>query len=175
MSPSTCPAGRRFPITICRTRPAMSTERFPEGVDITQDGHYAIFGDSSLASVIEVSDISSGVWPPRCSNRALAGHLGGDDAQLGSIRLSPDESMIFIGNNDGGSVAAAFFDKRTGKVSAGCQSPSLAGFYNPWAFSDPSPPVIPPARAERCTSPNTVLPARSLAFSTSIPMARPAP
>ena len=23
---------------------------------------------------------------------------------------------------------------RTGKVSAGCQSPSLAGFYNPWAF-----------------------------------------
>ena len=42
--------------------------------------------------------------------------------------------MIFVGNNDGGSVAAAFFDKTTGKVSGGCTSNRLAGFYNPWAF-----------------------------------------
>ncbi len=33
---------------------------FPEGVDITGDGHYAVFGDSSLVTTIEVSDISSG-------------------------------------------------------------------------------------------------------------------
>jgi len=33
---------------------------FPEGVDITQDGHFAIFGDASVPTTIEVSDISSG-------------------------------------------------------------------------------------------------------------------
>ena len=108
---------------------------FPEGVDITQDGHYAIFGDSSLASVIEVSDISSGKLTPTLQYTVPSQAISvATTHNSGSIRLSPDEAMIFIGNNDGGSVAAAFFDKRTGKVSAGCQSPSLAGFYNPWAF-----------------------------------------
>ena len=37
---------------------------FPEGVDITQDGHFAVFGDSSLNAVVEVSDISSGKLAP---------------------------------------------------------------------------------------------------------------
>jgi hypothetical protein len=108
---------------------------FPEGVDVTADGHFAVFGDSSLASVIEVSDISSGKLTPTVQYTvpSLATSVA-TTHNSGSIRLSPDESMIFMGNNDGGSVAAVFFDKRTGKVSAGCQSPALAGFYNPWAF-----------------------------------------
>ena len=33
---------------------------FPEGVDITSDGHWALFGDSSINTTVEVSDISSG-------------------------------------------------------------------------------------------------------------------
>lgn len=108
---------------------------FPEGVDITQDGHFAIFGDSSLASVIEVSDISSGRLTPTVQYTVSTKPTSvAPTHNSGSIRLSPDESMIFMGNNDGGSVSAVFFDKRTGKVSAGCQSPSLGGFYNPWAF-----------------------------------------
>lgn len=108
---------------------------FPEGVDITQDGHFAIFGDSSLASVIEVSDISSGRLTPTVQYTVSTKPTSvAPTHNSGSIRLSPDESMIFMGNNDGGSVSAVFFDKRTGKVSAGCQSPSLLGFYNPWAF-----------------------------------------
>ncbi|MGC2111563.1 MAG: hypothetical protein WA655_18750 [Candidatus Korobacteraceae bacterium] len=108
---------------------------FPEGVDITQDGHFAIFGDSSLNSVIEVSDISSGRLAPTAEyvvstpERAVA-----TTANSGSIRLSPDESLIYVGNNDGGSVAAVFFNSQTGKVSSGCRSATLGGFYNPWAF-----------------------------------------
>ena len=37
-----------------------TTDRFASGVDITQDGHYAIFGDMSTTTTVEVSDISSG-------------------------------------------------------------------------------------------------------------------
>ncbi len=42
--------------------------------------------------------------------------------------------MVFVGNSDGGSVAAAYFNTATGRVSGGCTSRQLAGFYNPWAF-----------------------------------------
>jgi len=109
---------------------------FPEGVDISQDGHYAIFGDSSIATKVEVSDISSG----RLATTALytvsgIGHAVGNGINSGSIRLSPDQTMIFLGNNDGGTVSAAFFDARTGKVRGGCTSPTLHGFFNPWAFA----------------------------------------
>ena len=108
---------------------------FPEGVDITQDGHFAIFGDSSLNSVIEVSDISSGKLAPTVQytvstpERAVA-----TTANSGSVHLSPDQSLIYIGNNDGGSVAAVFFNSQTGKVSPGCRSATLGAYYNPWAF-----------------------------------------
>jgi hypothetical protein len=116
---------------------------FPEGVDITQDGHYAIFGDSSIATTIEVSDISSGkltqtiqytVSGERTSAAGPPVSAVGSGVNSGALRLSPDESMIFIGNSDGGSVTAAFFNKNTGRISGGCKSPTLAGFYNPWAF-----------------------------------------
>jgi len=109
---------------------------FPEGVDITQDGHYAVFGDSSIATVVEVSDISSGSLSPTTAYTVGAhGSAVGPGVNSGSIRLSPDQTMVFLGNSDGGSVAAAFFDARTGKVRGGCTSPALAGFYNPWAFT----------------------------------------
>jgi len=108
---------------------------FPEGVDITQDGRWAIFGDSSIATNVEVSDISSGhLTPTKLFTISGHGVRVGPGVNSGSIRLSPDQTMIFMGNSDGGSVAAAFFDTRSGKVSGGCTSPPLAGFYNPWAF-----------------------------------------
>ena len=53
----------------------------------------------------------------------------------GAIRLSPDQSLIFIGNNDGGSVTAAFFNATTGRVGTSCSSLRLTGYYNPWAFT----------------------------------------
>ena len=39
----------------------------PGGVDITSDGHYAIFGDVSVTTTVEVSDISSGSSPRQSS------------------------------------------------------------------------------------------------------------
>ena len=120
-----------------------ASSNFPEGVDITQDGRFAIFGDSSVATTLEVSDISSGrltqtiqytVSGEKTSAVGPPVSAVGSGINSGALRLSPDQSMIFIGNNDGGSVTAAFFNKNTGRVSGGCKSPSLAGFYNPWAF-----------------------------------------
>ena len=108
---------------------------FPEGVDITQDGHWAVFGDSSIATNVEVSDISSGhLTPTKLFTISNKGSVVGPGVNSGSIRLSPDQTMIFVGNSDGGSVAGAFFDTRTGRVSGGCTTAPLAGFYNPWAF-----------------------------------------
>jgi hypothetical protein len=112
-----------------------SITNFPEGVDITQDGHFAVFGDSSVVTTVEVSDISSGhLTPTHQFTVAGAGRVIGPGVNSGSIRLSPDENLIYFGNNDGGSVSAAYFDKTTGKVAGGCTSPHLAGFFNPWAF-----------------------------------------
>jgi hypothetical protein len=109
---------------------------FPEGVDITQDGHWAVFGDSSIATNVEVSDISSGhLTPTKLYTIAAQGRSVGPGVNSGSIRLSPDQTMLFLGNSDGGSVSAAFFDANTGKVRGGCTSPPLNGFYNPWAFA----------------------------------------
>jgi len=108
---------------------------FPEGVDITQDGHWAVFGDSSIATNVEVSDISSGhLTATKLFTISKGGAVVGPGVNSGSIRLSPDQTMIYMGNSDGGSVAAAFFDTRTGKVSGGCTTAPLTGFYNPWAF-----------------------------------------
>lgn len=109
---------------------------FPEGVDITQDGHYAIFGDSSIATKVEVSDISSGRLAPTVLYTVPGiGRAVGPGVNSASIRLSPDQTMIFLGNNDGGSVSATFFNAQTGVVRGGCTSPNLQGFYNPWAFT----------------------------------------
>ncbi len=116
---------------------------FPEGVDITSDGHYAVFGDSSLDIVVEVSDISSGHLTPtvaytlnvmnRTPSAATAPTLRG--ANSAAVRLSPDETLLYISNNEVGSVSATFFNAHTGTVSGGCSSPSLNGFLNPWTFT----------------------------------------
>jgi hypothetical protein len=109
---------------------------FPDGVDITQDGHFAIFGDSSIAATVEVSDISSGHLTTT-KQYTLTGDKNAVAAvaNSGFVRLSPDETLIYMANSDGGSISAGFFDKTTGKVSGGCFSPALAGYYNPWAFT----------------------------------------
>ena len=108
---------------------------FPESVDITQDGHFAIFGDAAVTTTVEVSDISSGKLSPTVmytiGTPSTATPLGFNSA---SVRLSPDESLLYIGNSQGGTVSAAFFNASTGKVTAGCQSAVLKGFFNPWTY-----------------------------------------
>lgn len=93
----------------------------PAAVDITEDGHYAIFGDVSLSSVVEVSDISSGQLTPTVV------YSLGPGINSSNVRLSPDETLLYISNNFSGQVTAAFFDATTGILSSGCTSGVLKG------------------------------------------------
>ena len=101
---------------------------FPVGVDITQDGHFAIFGDQATYSTVEVSDISSG----KLTKTAL--YTVGNAGNSTNIYLSPDQTLLYIGNAGNGKVTAGFFDSTTGKVTFGCTSPTLKGFDNKWIF-----------------------------------------
>jgi 6-phosphogluconolactonase (cycloisomerase 2 family) len=101
---------------------------YPSGVDITQDGHFAIFGDTSPFTIVEVSDISSGKLTP-----TVVYHLG-NELNSSNVLLSPDESLLYISNNQSGTVTAAFFHKSTGKLSKGCVSRPLKGFDADWSY-----------------------------------------
>jgi len=108
---------------------------FPDGVDITQDGHFAIFGDAAVPTTVEVSDLSSGKLAPTVQYTiGVATNAVGPGANSATIRLSPDESLLYIGNSQSGNVTAAFFNKSTGKVTSGCASQLLNSFYNPWSY-----------------------------------------
>ena len=100
----------------------------PNGVIVTGDGHYAIFGDASTASVVEVSDISSGMLTP-----TLVYPLG-PAWNSGSVRLSPDETVLYVSNDSAGQVTAGFFNSVTGQIQPGCTSASLAGFYTAFSY-----------------------------------------
>jgi hypothetical protein len=99
----------------------------PSAVDVTADGHFAVFGD--LSNVAEVSDISSGKLAATVVYSGL-----GSGSGMGGIRLSPDETVLYISNFSSGQVEAAFFDKTTGAVSAGCTSAALKGYNRLWAY-----------------------------------------
>ena len=101
---------------------------YPSGVDITKDGHFAIFGDTSPFTVVEVSDISSGKLTP-----TVVYGLG-KELNSSNVLLSPDESLLYITNNQSGTVSAAFFDKSTGKLSKGCVTRPLKGFVKDWSY-----------------------------------------
>jgi hypothetical protein len=99
----------------------------PTGVDITSDGHYAIFGDSTARVYVEVevSDISSGKLTATVEYGGPGKHFGSEDSQV--VRLSPDESLIYLSGGFTGKVGALFFDKNAGTVSRGCESKTLRG------------------------------------------------
>jgi len=101
---------------------------YPNGVDITQDGHYAIFGDTSPFTVVEVSDISSGRLTP-----TVVYHLG-RAISSSNVLLSPDETLLYISNTQNGQITAAFFDKTNGTLTRGCNSGFLKGFDTSWAY-----------------------------------------
>jgi len=101
---------------------------YPNGIDITQDGHYAIFGDTATSTIVEVSDISSGKLTP-----TVVYHLG-NGISSSNILLSPDETLLYISNTQGYNITAAFFDKSTGQLSKGCVSSNLKGFVTDWTY-----------------------------------------
>lgn len=113
-----------------------NTNLRPTAVDISKDGHYAIFGDVPVKAhytTIEVSDISSGKLKPTIVYGGYDGSLG-TGMNSSNIELSPDETLIYVSNNQGGTVTAVFFDKTTGVVSAGCVSSVLKGFNATWFY-----------------------------------------
>ncbi len=89
----------------------------PSGVDITADGHYAVFGGTNVPPLVEVSDISSGKLTPTVVYSNL-GSGGGSEA----IWLSPNEDLLYLSNFSSNTVTATFFDKTTGAVSFACVS-----------------------------------------------------
>ncbi len=105
-----------------------SGNAYPNGVDITQDGRYAIFGDTSPFTVVEVSDISSGKLTPTVVYRL------GSAISSSNVLLSPDETLLYISNTQSGKITAAFFDKTNGTLTRGCASGFLKGFDTDWAY-----------------------------------------
>jgi len=100
----------------------------PSQVEITQDGHFAIFGDVATSTVVEVSDISSGVITP-----TVVYNLG-TGISSSNVLLSPDETMLYIVNTQGDKVTAAFFDKTAGTLTKGCSSRALKGYVKYWSY-----------------------------------------
>lgn len=101
---------------------------YPSAVDITSDGHFALFGDTSTSTVVEVSDISSGKLTPTVVYRL------GKGISSSNIMLSPDETLLYISNTQGDTISAAFFDASTGKLSKGCTSGNLKGYVTDWSY-----------------------------------------
>ncbi|MGA2100989.1 MAG: beta-propeller fold lactonase family protein [Candidatus Sulfotelmatobacter sp.] len=101
---------------------------YANAIDITKDGHYAIFGDTSTALSVEVSDISSGKLAKTTVYKSRA------SINSSNTILSPDETILYVVNTQGATVSALFFDKNTGTLSAGCTSGPLAGLSQNWSY-----------------------------------------
>jgi hypothetical protein len=101
---------------------------FANQVQITQDGHYAIFGDTSTAVAVEVSDLSSG----KLSQTVAFGSPFGISSS--NILLSPDETVLYAVNTQGDAVSAFFFDKTAGRLKYGCKSGPIKGQSGSWSY-----------------------------------------
>ncbi|MGA2003297.1 MAG: beta-propeller fold lactonase family protein, partial [Terriglobales bacterium] len=101
---------------------------YPNGIDITQDGHFAIFGDTSTSDVVEVSDISSG----RLTQTVVYSTQSGISSS--NVLLSPDETVLYITNTQGDVITAAFFNKDTGQITRGCTSTRIRDYVQAWSY-----------------------------------------
>ncbi len=101
---------------------------YPNSIDITSDGHFAIFGDTSTRAVVEVSDLSSGKLGKTVVHRS--------DGSISSstVMLSPDETVLYVVNTQGAKVSAFYFDKTTGALTGGCSSGRLRGLSRNWSY-----------------------------------------
>ena len=107
---------------------SVTGQSYPNGIDITQDGHFAIFGDTSTGDIVEVSDMSSGRLTQTVVYRTHAG------INSSNVLLSPDESILYISNTQGDVVTAAFFNKDTGAITRGCTSPRVRNYVDSWSY-----------------------------------------
>jgi hypothetical protein len=103
----------------------------PNGVDISQDGRWAIFGDTSTLSLVEVSSLFSLAHTQLARSRPF--YTLGTNTDAGDVHLSPDVTMLYMVNNESGTVTAAFFNTATGLLTKGCVSAPLRNFNTlPW-------------------------------------------
>lgn len=101
---------------------------FPNSIDITSDGRFAIFGDTSTLMVVEVSDISSGKLTPTRVHTYTA------SVSSSNVMLSPDETLLYVVNTQGDSVTALFFNKKAGTLAPGCTSDAIRGQSSDWSY-----------------------------------------
>lgn len=101
---------------------------YPNSIDITTDGHFAIFGDTSTATVVEVSDISSGKL------KKTVVYQSSEGISSSNLLLSPDETILYVVNTQGDSVAAYFFNSSTGVLTSGCKSGRIRGLSANWSY-----------------------------------------
>jgi sugar lactone lactonase YvrE len=101
---------------------------YPNGIDITRDGHYVLFGDTSTAGVVEVSDLSGGrLAKPVAYTLPHA-------INSSNILLSPDETLLYISDTQGDRISAVYFDAATGRLSGGCTSGKLRNYVSGWSY-----------------------------------------
>lgn len=101
---------------------------YPSAVDITADGHFAIFGDTSTAAVVEVSDLSSGLLTKTIVYQST------DGINSSNIMLSPDETLLYVVGTQADRLGAAYFDKKTGRITPGCRSNYLNGYVQNYSY-----------------------------------------
>jgi 6-phosphogluconolactonase (cycloisomerase 2 family) len=101
---------------------------YPNGIDITQDGHFAILGDSATSTVVEVSDISSGEL------KKTAVYNLASTPNSSNIMLSPDQTLLYISNSQGDRITAASFDANTGRLSAPCETRTLRNYVSGFTY-----------------------------------------
>jgi sugar lactone lactonase YvrE len=101
---------------------------YPNGIEITKDGHYALFGDTSTSTVVEISDISSG----KLSKTTVYSQKSPSNSS--NILLSPDETLLYVSNTQGDAITALFFDAGTGTLLPGCSSGKLKGYSRDWSY-----------------------------------------
>jgi hypothetical protein len=101
---------------------------YPNGIDITQDGHFVLFGDTSTSSVVEVSDISSG----KLAKTVV--YTMASTVNSSNLLLSPDETLLYISDTQGDRITAKFFNATTGVISGGCSSPKLKNYVSSWSY-----------------------------------------
>jgi hypothetical protein len=103
----------------------------PNGVDISQDGRWAIFGDTSTLSLVEVSSLFSLAHTQLARSRPF--YTLGTNVDAGDVHLSPDGTLLYAVNNESGTVTAAFFNTATGILTPACVSAPLQNFnFLPW-------------------------------------------
>lgn len=103
----------------------------PNGVDISQDGRWAIFGDTSTLSLVEVSSLFTFAHTQLARTRPF--YNLGTNVDAGNVHLSPDGTLLYAVNNESGTVTASFFNTATGLLTKGCTSAPLRNFnFLPW-------------------------------------------